>query len=146
MSYEAPDGSESKEILQLLSTGCTKDGKHIMFSLQFEKGKNIEWYNFHHSKAGKIIHSLMFGSSVAKRTRPTKTKLGNSLPEYSELIDIKSFNAASAPGADSVVLRLSLDEGVDLDFAIPRELVHSMKEKLDQAVVIAQSGKSPSAH
>lgn len=146
MPQKAPDGTESKEILQLLDVGTTEGGENIIFSLQFEKERNIEWFDFHHSKVGKIIQGLMFGASVAKRHRPTTSALGSPLPELSSIVDISSFNATSAPGENFVVLRISLAEGVPLGFRIPQELVPAMKEKLDQAVAVAQSGRPSVSH
>jgi hypothetical protein len=134
-----------RRINDAFDVGAVNDGQDIALNIRMEDGSK-EWFSIHHTKVGNFVVGIMFASGVATRDRPKTTPSGNPLPEQSSVIDIEGLNASAIPGENFVVLRLVVGEGVNLDFRVPLSVVPAMQEKLQRALVIAQSGTPPSAH
>ena len=145
MSPEDPDLSSIRRIRDALDVGAAEAGELVILNLRMEDG-STEWFAIQHLKVGRLISGIMFASAAAARDRPKATPGGNQMPELSTLIDMTGFNASANPGADFVVLRIKVGEGVNLDFRIPIESLAAMQERLALALQVAQSGTAPSAH
>ena len=145
MPLETPNLASIRRIRDALDVGAAEDGEQVILNLRMEDG-STEWFAIHHSETGRLVSGIMFASAAAARDRPKATPGGNQMPELSTLIDITGLNASANPGADFVVLRLKVGEGVNLDFRIPLDVLPAMQEKLASALQVAQSGKPSSAH
>jgi hypothetical protein len=106
--------------------------------LQMEDG-STEWLAMHHARVGRLVTSILFASGVAAQDRQQAAGLGKAVDQGTTLVEIVRVNAASAPGADHIALRMVIGEGANLDFRIPLELVPALQEKITQAVALAGS-------
>ena len=145
MPPDTPDLSSIRRIRDSLDVGAADSGEQVILNLRMEDG-TTEWFAIQHSKVGRLVAGIMFASAAAAKDRPKSTPGGSAMPELSTLIDITGLNASASPGADFVVLRMKIGEGVNLDFRVTIEVLPAMQEKLAQALTLAQSGKPSSAH
>jgi hypothetical protein len=138
------DLAAMKQIKLAREVGSAADGQAVTLQLETEAGQT-EWVAVHHARLGQLVASLLFGATVAASDRRTARDNGKPSLEQSTLIDIVRVNAASAPGADHVCLRVVLGEGANLDFRIPLAVVPALQDKLAQALSAAQAAPG-SAH
>ena len=132
------DLAATRQIRLAREVGSAADGQAVMLNLETEGGAT-EWVAVHHSRVARLVASMLFGASVAAQDRQTARQAGAVSSEQSTLIDIARINAASAPGADHLSLRVVLGEGANLDFRIPLAIVPALQEKIAQALATAQS-------
>lgn len=118
--------------------GSARDGQVVVLNLQMEDGGS-EWVAMHHARVGRMVASMLFASGVAANDRQTASAQGQASEENSTLVEIVRVNAASAPGADHIVIRMVVGEGANLDFRIPLAVVPSLQDKISQAVAMASA-------
>jgi hypothetical protein len=134
-----------KHIKQVLEVGTATDGQAVTLNLETEGGAT-EWVSLHHSRVGRLVASVLFGSSIAATDRKTAAGVDPAGAESASLIDIIRTNASSAPGADYVCIRMVIGEGANLDFRIPLSVLPALQEKLAEAAEVARSAApAPSA-
>jgi hypothetical protein len=98
-----------------------------------------EWLAMHHARVGRFVASLLFASGAAAEDRRVASGEGKPVDESSTLVDVVRVNAASAPGADHIVLRMVLGEGANLDVRIPRDTVAALQDRIAQALATANA-------
>ncbi len=145
MPVSGSDATNARCITAVIHSGSDDSGQHVKLELNFADGGR-QWIEIPYSRAGVVIEAIRFGSEIAKQHRSPGTPGGQPMPELSSPQAIEGVNANAYPGADFVVLRVTLAEGVPLDFRIPLESVAPIQERLQLAVQLAQSGKPSSAH
>jgi hypothetical protein len=82
---------------------------------------------------------------VAMNARATAAGQGVPIEQASTLVDLVRINAASAPGADHVALRVVIGDGLNLDFRVPLAVVPALQDKLAQALAAARGDVPPAA-
>lgn len=133
------DLSTTRQLRGAAEVGTARDGQAIMLKLQMEDG-STEWLAMHHGRVGRLVSSILFASGVAAADRQQAADLGKAVDQGTTLVDIVRVNAASAPGADHIALRMVIGEGANLDFRIPLALVPALQERIAEAA--AQAGKA----
>ena len=130
------DLSTMRQLRGANEVGTARDGQAIVMKLQMEDG-SAEWMAMHHARVGRFVSSVLFASGVAAADRQQAADLGKPVDPGTTLVDIVRINAASAPGADHIALRVVIGEGANLDFRIPLSLVPALQEKISQAAALA---------
>lgn len=130
------DLSTMRQLRGATEVGTARDGQAIVMKLQMEDG-SAEWMAMHHTRVGRLVSSILFASGVAADDRQQAADLGKAVDQGTTLVEIVRVNAASAPGADHIALRMVIGEGANLDFRIPLELVPALQDKIAQAVALA---------
>lgn len=132
------DLSSLRQLRGASEVGTAMDGQAVMLNLQMEDGRT-EWFAMHHARVGRFVASLLFASGTAAQDRRVASGEGKPVDESSTLVEIVRVNAASAPGADHVVLRMVLGEGANLDFRIPLDAAAALQEKIARALATAKA-------
>ncbi len=135
------DLATMRQLRGATQVGTARDGQAVVMQLQMEDG-STEWLAMHHARVGRLVTSILFASGVAAQDRQQAAGLGKAVDQGTTLVEIVRVNAASAPGADHVALRMVIGEGANLDFRIPLELVPALQEKITQAVALAGNAGS----
>lgn len=130
------DLSTMRHLRGVAEVGAARDGQAVVLNLQMEDG-SAEWVAMHHARVGRMIASMLFGAGVAAKDRLSTNTQGSATDENATLIEIVRVNAASAPGADHIVIRMAIGEGANLDFRIPLTVVPALQDKITQAVAAA---------
>ena len=134
------DLSSMRQLRGADEVGTALDGQAVVLKLRMEDG-STEWMAMHHGRVGRLVSSVLFASGVAAADRQQAADQGRPVDQGTTLVDIVRINAASAPGADHIALRVVVGEGANLDFRIPLELVPALQDKLAQAVAAARGSQ-----
>lgn len=132
------DLSTMRHLRGATEVGTARDGQAVVMRLQMEDG-SAEWLAMHHARVGQLVASVLFASGAAAESRREAAGQGKAVDDGATLVDIVRVNAASAPGADHIALRVVIGEGANLDFRIPLEVVPALQEKIAQAAATAGS-------
>ncbi len=126
------DLSTTRQLRGVSEVGTALDGQAVMLHLQMEDG-SAEWMAMHHARVARFVASLLFASTAAAEDRRVASGEGRPVDDSSTLVEIVRVNAASAPGANHIVLRMVVGDGANLDFRIPLAVVPALQEKIAQA-------------
>jgi hypothetical protein len=145
MSQTTPPAlSTMRRIRDARDIGSADNGRLVTLNLRMEDGSN-EWFAMHHAKLARFVTAVMAGGTVAMNARAAAVGQGVPIEEASTLIGLVRINAASAPGADHVALRIVIGDGLNLDFRVPLEVVPALQDKLAQALAAARGDDPPAA-
>lgn len=144
MSQTPPALATMRQIRDARDIGSADNGRLVTMNLRMEDGSN-EWFAMHHAKLARFVAATTAAATVAMNARATAAGQGVPIEEASTLIDLVRINAASAPGADHVALRVVIGDGLNLDFRVPLAVVPALQDKLAQALAAARGDVSPAA-